>query len=327
MLPNESLLVTFVKLVDRIPELPPPKERGRGRPRTYPEKLIVKALVIMVIRRLYTAYSLLAFLEQDTLLTRQLKELLLVEGCFPTRRTWERRLAALPASLPALIGRLGRLLVELLQPWAGCGRAAVVDSTPLPAKGRVWHQQDRAAGLVPHRTIDTDAHWSRSGYHGWWYGWKLHLAGTVAAIWLPLAAELTPANIYDGRMAPALIAQLPLEARFVLGDSHYNSPELASLCAAQDRILVASRRGRYPHADLGAPVRKVFHQLRTAAIEPFNQLLKSVFDWHGHVPVKGLRRTQLMVLGAVLLYQLVLLYQHDNGLPVGRGIKPLIRAA
>jgi hypothetical protein len=281
----------------------------------------------MVIRRLYTAYSLLAFLEQDTLLTRQLKGLLTVDGRFPTRRTWERRLAALPDGLPALIGRLGRLLVELLRPWARCGRAAVLDSTPLRAKGRVWHQKDRAAGIVPHRTIDTEAHWSRSGYHGWWYGWKLHLASTVAAVWIPLAAELTPANLYDGQVAPALIAQLPLEGRFVLGDTHYNSPSLKALCAGQNRILVAAKKGRRPHLDMGAPVRQLFHQLRTRAIEPFNQLVKSVFDWHGEVTVKGLRRTQLFILGGVLLYQLVLLYQHDNGLPLGRGIKSLIRPA
>jgi len=47
----------------------------------------------------------------------------------------------------------------------------------------------------------------------------------------------------------------------------------------------------------------------------------------GQVPVKGLKRTQLIVLGAVLLYQLVLLYQFDHPKPLGKGIKPLLRAA
>lgn len=69
MLPSEYLLVTLVKMVDRIPTPPPQQKRGRGRPQTYPDKLIIKALIIMVIRRLYSAYSLLAFLEQETGLT------------------------------------------------------------------------------------------------------------------------------------------------------------------------------------------------------------------------------------------------------------------
>jgi hypothetical protein len=33
---------------------------------------------------------------------------------------------------------------------------------------------------------------------------------------------------------------LPEEARFVLGDTHYNVPEARELCESQERILVAS---------------------------------------------------------------------------------------
>lgn len=66
---------------------------------------------------------------------------------------------------------------------------------------------------MPHSSIDTEAHWSKSGYHGWWYGWKLHFAGAVTHFWLPVAAELTVANTYHAKMAPALIRELPLEVR------------------------------------------------------------------------------------------------------------------
>ena len=73
----------------------------------------------MIIRRLYSAYSLLAFLEQETALTQQLRTLLTDEhGRFPCRRTWERRLEVLPDDLPGLIGTLGRYLIYLIQPWA-----------------------------------------------------------------------------------------------------------------------------------------------------------------------------------------------------------------
>ena len=52
-----------------------------------------------------------------------------------------------------------------------------------------------------------------------------------------------------------------------------------------------------------------------------------MFGWGAQVPVKGLRRTQMLVLGAGFLYQVVLLYQHEQQLPVGKGIKALLRAA
>ena len=74
-------------------------------------------------------------------------------------------------------------------------------------------------------------------------------------------------------------------------------------------------------------MRRIFHKLRSQTIEPFNGLFKNVFEWGGQVPVKGLRRTQLFVLGAVLLYQLVLLYQFQHHKPLGIGVKPLLRAA
>ena len=73
MILQEPLLVTLVKLVDGMPLPASPQKRGRGHPKVYTEHLIVKALVIMVIRRLYSAYSLLAFLQQDTLLSQQLR--------------------------------------------------------------------------------------------------------------------------------------------------------------------------------------------------------------------------------------------------------------
>ena len=65
-------------------------------------------------------------------------------------------------------------------------------------------------GEVPHTSIDTDAHWTKSGWHGWIYDWKLHIVVTAACnAWLPLAAEVTPANGADNQQAPAMIEVLP----------------------------------------------------------------------------------------------------------------------
>jgi hypothetical protein len=66
MIVQESLLVTLIKLVDRILMPPPPEKRGRGRPKVYPERLFLKALVIMIVRRLHKAHELLAAPNQPT---------------------------------------------------------------------------------------------------------------------------------------------------------------------------------------------------------------------------------------------------------------------
>ncbi len=327
MVTRNSLLVSLVKLVDGLPMSAKPEKRGRGKPKTYSDRLIMKALVIMIVRRLYSASALLSFLDQADGVSQRLRGLLCENGKFPSRRTWERRLEKLPAQLPDLIGCLGRYLVEVLCPWAWQGHAAALDSTALKTGGGVWHKKHREKGEIPHTRIDTQAGWSKSGWHGWWYGWKLHLAVTVGRVWIPLAAELTIANTDDASIAPKLLTQLPAQVRFILGDTHYNTPDLRQACDAQQRILVATRRGIYPHTDDGVDVRRLFHKLRSQAIEPFNNLFKSVFSWHTQMPVKGLQRSQLLALGAIFVYQLVLLYQHEHHLSVGKGIKAFLRAA
>jgi hypothetical protein len=325
MVPEPTILVSLVSLVDRLPL--PARPARRGRPPVYSERLFLKALVVMVVKRLPTVHALLAVLEQPTPEMRQLRLLLTEGGRFPARRTWERRLAAVPAALPAQVACLGAHLVALLDPWRACGRAVAVDSTPLRARGGVWHKKHREAGEVPHTSIDVEAHWTKSGWHGWVYGWKLHLAVAVADAWIPLAATLTPANAADNEEAPALLDALPAEVRFVLGDSHYQDAALHERCAAEQRVLVAPKPGRYPHRDPGVEVRRVLHELRSRAIENFNGQFKAIFDVNGPVPTRGLVATARFVLGAVLVYQLTLLHRFEAGLDLRVGLKPFLQAA
>ncbi|MEJ2377057.1 MAG: hypothetical protein P8Y71_17155, partial [Pseudolabrys sp.] len=74
--------------------------------------------------------------------------------------------------------------------------------------------------IVPHTSIDTQAAWGKSGWHGWVYGWKLQLAATVSVVWIPLSAYLTPASVADNDEAVilALCHDLPPELRFILDD-------------------------------------------------------------------------------------------------------------
>jgi hypothetical protein len=64
------------------------------------------------------------------------------------------------------IGCLGRHLVEVLKPWESRGGAVAIDSIALQAKGGVWHKKDRERGIVAHTSIDTEAAWTKSGWHG-----------------------------------------------------------------------------------------------------------------------------------------------------------------
>jgi hypothetical protein len=327
MVQQDSLLVTFVQLVDRLPMPQLPTKRGRGHPKVYSDRLFLKALVIMIVRHLHNVHELLSVLAQPTPEMALLRQLLSEQESFPSRRTWERRLKAIPATLPAQIGCLGRHLIDLIQPWESLGRAVAIDSTVLRARGGVWHQKHREKEEVPHTSIDTEAHWTKSGWHGWVYGWKLHVVSAVATVWFPVAAMLTPANVADSDPATELLREVPAEVRFVLGDRHYNTPELHERCQRDDRLLVTTRYGRYPHTDDGVEVRRVFHKFRSIAMENFNEHFKGIFDGHGQVPTKGLLATQRFALGAIFVYQLALWYRFEHQLPLCIGLKAFLKAA
>ncbi len=214
-------------------------------------------------------------------------------------------------------------LVSLIQPWATCGRAVAIDSTILRARGGVWHQKHREKGEVPHTSIDTEAHWTKSG----WHGWKLHVVSVVAAVWFPIAAVLTPANVADSEPAPNLLREVPADVRFVLGDLHYNTPDLHENCDQADRLLLTTKYGSYPHTDDGVEVRRLFHKLRSIAMENFSEHLKGIFDAHGQVPTKGLVATQRFALGAIFVYQLAILYRFEPDLELCVGLKAFLKSA
>jgi hypothetical protein len=323
----EPLLVQLLRLVDTIPLPPPPSSRPRGRPLTYPDQLFLKVLLLMVLRRLHRVHEVFAVLSESNTEILLVRAVLFQGGTMPSRRTFERRLERLPESLEEQITLLGAYLVDLFVPWRNSARAAAIDSTCMRASGAPWHKKDREAGVIPNTSIDTDAHWTRSGWHGWVFGYKLHLIVTIANVWIPLAAKLLPANEADNVVGQELIAAVRAQPTFFCGDSAYNCDNVRLACDTRAATLVASSRGNAPRTDDGVEVRKIIHALRHHAIENFNALFKNIFDGRRPLPTKGRVNTQRFILGAVFTYQIALLHRHTTGEPHQANIKALVRSA
>src|SRR6266513_635597 len=98
MVSETSVLVALVLLVDGLPLLPP-RPRRRGRPAVYSDRVFLKALGIRIVRRLSKVHLLLSVLDEPTLERQRLRALLTEQDRYPTRRTWERRLRAIPDTL------------------------------------------------------------------------------------------------------------------------------------------------------------------------------------------------------------------------------------
>jgi hypothetical protein len=95
MIDQDGVLVQLLCLIDRIPTPPTPPRRPRGRPIFYSERFFLKALVIMIVRRLHKVGELLAVLQEDTPQMREVRQLLSEGRRFPSKRTFQRRLKRL----------------------------------------------------------------------------------------------------------------------------------------------------------------------------------------------------------------------------------------
>jgi hypothetical protein len=325
MVPATSPLVARVLPVDQLPLQPAPARRGR--PAVYPERLFLKAPVSMRVQPPPEVRTLRAVPDRDTPAMRRLRGLLTAQARHPGRRTRERRPKARPDRRPARVGRLGRHPLGLPDPWRGGGRPAAIDSSALRALGGVWHRKDRAAGLVPHSSIDTEAHWTRSGRHGRASGWPVHPVATVAAVWIPPAAELPPAHVAGNEAAPPRLEEPPGLVRCLPGDTGYHAAALHARCAADGRLLVTPTRGPYPHTAGGLEVRRGFHQLRSRAIENVNGRFGGRFECLGQGPTGGPVATRRSIPGAVFVSPSALPQRFQTGGDLRVGLKAFLRAA
>ena len=163
---HTSRLVSLVVVMDRLPRPPASANRLRGRPTTYADRLIMKALVLMSIRRLDTASALLAFLNQDDtgavaapLGRTGPLSLSLHVGTPPSRAAGE---------LTRDDGVRGRHVVALWQPWTIHGRAVAINRTALwpPALACGTHPSASRELCRLRRSIRQPAGASRAGMAG-----------------------------------------------------------------------------------------------------------------------------------------------------------------
>ena len=113
----------------------------------------------------------------------------------PSRVTLSRRYKQVAPKLEAFIAYLGDIGVSVdTEPPP---EVVYQDKSLYKAKGSVWHQTDRNAGIIPDglRNLDTDASWSTSKYRGWVYGYGLHLTTTASGF--PRLAQVHTASVSE----------------------------------------------------------------------------------------------------------------------------------
>jgi len=174
------------------------KHCHRGRPYVYSPTVVIRCFIVRMWFRLDSNRSLHHFLSVDLSYNRKVvKACGLSSSCLPSRRTFDRRLKTVSDVVRERISTMGNLFIlqELVKPYI-----LAIDSALLRSKGKVWHASSMKKGIVPCSGIDRDARWGFSHTRGWIFGYKLHMVSSTDSIIVPLAADVTTANMPDNQV-------------------------------------------------------------------------------------------------------------------------------
>ena len=174
-------------------------------------------------------------------------------------------------------------------------------------------------GRIPDklRHLDTDATWSKSGYHGWVYGYGLHLTGNHAGFPVLMLVETATFSEKEAVAAkePSLLHEI--QPKTLCGDDAYTLAKRIRDWAQHTIVLLAPalrwRNGRYAKAyrqfikqpDIAPLLRQ-----RKTAIEPVFDLLAKLLGLTGkqkQLTLQHLANVRTFLGLAVLSLQIAML--------------------
>jgi hypothetical protein len=294
--------------------------KGVGHPVVYQHKSLIVFFMWMQFKRIHGFKTQWKWLKQHS-------EALAVLGWtqVPHRTSLSRR-------YKRLYGVVNELVVYLGQESGALGDELKTahlyeDQSLFKAHGPVWHQSDRRQGRIPEklRHLDTDATWAKSAYHGWVYGYGLHLTCNTAGF--PVLMQVETAAYDETRALQAKQAHLlnVFQPETLCGDDAYTQALRIRQWAQQGVILLTPalrwRNGRYAqayHHFIQQPPMARWLRARKTAIEPIFDLIGKLLGVTGkqkQLAIQRLSNARTGIALAVLSLQFAMIANHVWGLP------------
>jgi hypothetical protein len=276
-------------------------------------------IIVMQFRRIYR------FKTQWRWLTTHPQMLsLLGWDTVPHRKTIATRYKDLYDTLEQFIIFIAQYAPELEE--AFCTAHLIEDKSLFKAQGPVWHQSDRKAGRIPDklRHLDTDASWAKSAYHGWVYGYGLHVTCNEAAF--PVLVQVETASVSESQVIEhkADIILNDLQPATVAADNSYTKAMRIRHWAKRGVALLTPAlkwvNGRYAqayHRFIQQPDSRLRLQNRKTTIEPLFDLTAKVLGTNGNqkqLPIQGLRNVRTCLTLATLTVQIAMIANSIWGL-------------
>lgn len=297
----------------------PPPERY-GRPKSYTDASLIVLFAILTLKGLHRFKAQYRWLKLHPQWLCRLKL-----ACVPSRATLCRRYKQLACQLEAFIEYLGDVGMTLIPD--SSPEMVYQDKSLFKAKGSVWHQKDRNANRIPQglRAVDTDATWSKSHYHGWVYGYGLHL--TVSMEGLPRMSTVDTACVSEKAILDQqLDTLLEQNIGYIVADAGYTDLKRTQHLANQGLLLItpirdakSQRARRYVGAVNQSTQLRTYQRKRKVAIEPIFGLLSQLLSTptnHKQLPVSRKTNVSTFLMLGVVLLQLAMLVNSIWGKPL-----------
>ncbi|MDQ3292046.1 MAG: transposase [Bacteroidota bacterium] len=287
----------------------PPGITRRGKPYHYDGPSMLLFFVVMFLKRIHSFQAMSRYAQEHY-------------RCFgwsspPCRKTLVRRFEAFPTLLYRLLPLVAQAASKLDQQVFGF-RWAFIDKSVFRAKGGLWHRTQRRLGIVPHPSIDPEASWAKSAYHGWRFGYGLHLVCNGHRF--PLACSVTTAATKEATQVVPLLVSLVQQLGMLVADAGYQTGRLLQqlLRCWNVWVLLPSRwKGKQLTAEQQeynrlrqTPQAHWLYQQRKPSIEPAFALIKELFQLAGEsqLPYRGIAKVKPYLMITASAVQLMMYY-------------------
>lgn len=283
------------------------QKRGRGRPFVYSHASMTLFFMVMALKRIYSFKSMTKY-------AKAYYEDFGFPGA-PSRKTIRRRFLSLPSYIHWLLPQIVHHCQELDYATFRCSWA-FVDKSVFRALGGLWHKKHMIQGIVPHPSIDTDASWSKSAYHGWRFGYGLHLICLQNRF--PVAAWVTTASVKDYSQMVKLVEAIKHMVGIVVGDAGYQCLKVIRQLYQQYGILLQTPKVfttyvkqqfvKWYNSMVQLAEARQLYRHRKPSIEPLFSLIKQLFDLEGEkqLPYQGIDKVSAFLMIGPLTVQLMM---------------------
>ena len=309
--PDRKEYITFLfSLLDEFAER---KQSviSRGRPKVYSDASLVVFYVVMTLKQINKIRGQHRWLYMHPIMLETLR----LPFC-PSQATLARRYKA----LTPLLGEFCEFIADsAVSNGYGFSDALVYEDKSLfKAEGPVWHKKDRLKNHIPKglRNVDKTAHWSKSGYHGWVYGYGLHLTTTRHGF--PIMFDVLPANVNERKVLDKKQHRILAKGiRCLIADAGYRDKRRAIAFAKKQVMLItpdiSAEQAQAILGPMDAMAVALFNEAKAArktAIEPTFDLLSKLLattGQHKPLPLSGLASVSTFLGLGVILLQLTML--------------------